>query len=136
MAFKDGYVKGFAEAVKGANAGDTKTVDVILLKAAAQPELADKTIKAEIKVNEVKTTRPPEPTHELMHEFGAHSIDQLRERIRVALERRLEYQQRQAARQQVLSHIHAAASSVQVWIMPTNEEIIVARQAKELLQRG
>lgn len=32
--------------------------------------------------------------------------------------------------------IHAAASRVQLWIMPTNEEIIVARQAKELLQRG
>jgi acetate kinase len=35
--------------------------------------------------------------------------------------------------------IHAANSRVQLWIMPTNEEIIVARQAKELLasnQRG
>jgi acetate kinase len=32
--------------------------------------------------------------------------------------------------------IHAAASRVQLWIMPTNEELIVARQAKELLQAG
>ncbi len=31
--------------------------------------------------------------------------------------------------------IHAASSRVQVWIMPTNEEIVVARQAKELLER-
>jgi acetate kinase len=29
--------------------------------------------------------------------------------------------------------IHAATSRVQLWIMPTNEELIVARQAKELL---
>jgi acetate kinase len=29
--------------------------------------------------------------------------------------------------------IHAANSRVQLWIMPTNEELIVARQAKELL---
>jgi acetate kinase len=29
--------------------------------------------------------------------------------------------------------IHAPTSRVQVWIMPTNEEIVVARQAKELL---
>lgn len=29
--------------------------------------------------------------------------------------------------------IHAAQSRVQLWIMPTNEEIVVARQAKELL---
>ena len=30
--------------------------------------------------------------------------------------------------------IHAAGSVVQVWIVPTNEEIIVARQARELLE--
>ena len=29
--------------------------------------------------------------------------------------------------------IHAAASRTQIWIVPTNEELIVARQAKELL---
>lgn len=29
--------------------------------------------------------------------------------------------------------IHAANSRVQIWIMPTNEEIIIARQAKEML---
>jgi acetate kinase len=30
--------------------------------------------------------------------------------------------------------IHATASRVQLWVVPTNEEIIVARQAQELLQ--
>ncbi len=30
--------------------------------------------------------------------------------------------------------LHATASRVQVWIMPTNEEIVVARQAKALLE--
>ena len=32
--------------------------------------------------------------------------------------------------------IHAPTSRVQVWIMPTNEELVVARQAKELLASG
>lgn len=31
--------------------------------------------------------------------------------------------------------IHAGASRVQLWIMPTNEELIVARQTKELLSK-
>ncbi len=31
--------------------------------------------------------------------------------------------------------IHRADSRVQIWIMPTNEELIVARQTKELLER-
>jgi acetate kinase len=30
--------------------------------------------------------------------------------------------------------IHAAASRVQIWTMPTNEELIVARQAKAFLE--
>jgi acetate kinase len=30
--------------------------------------------------------------------------------------------------------IHAATSRVQIWIMPTNEEIVVARQSKALLE--
>jgi acetate kinase len=33
------------------------------------------------------------------------------------------------------SRIESAASSAAIWVMPTNEELIVARQAKELLQR-
>ena len=32
--------------------------------------------------------------------------------------------------------IHSADSRVQLWIMPTNEELVVARQAKELLSGG
>lgn len=128
VAFKDGFIKGFADAVKGAKAGDTKSAEVTLLKSAAQPELAEKKLTANIKVNEVKTTRQPEPTHELMHEFGVHSVEQLRERIRVALERRLEYQQRQSARQQVLSHIAAAAT----WELPND---LLMRQARAALGR-
>jgi acetate kinase len=32
------------------------------------------------------------------------------------------------------SPIHASSSHIQVWVVPTNEELIVARQVKELLQ--
>jgi acetate kinase len=32
--------------------------------------------------------------------------------------------------------IHSATSSVQLWIMPTNEELVVARQVKESLERS
>jgi acetate kinase len=34
------------------------------------------------------------------------------------------------------ARVHAADSRVQVWIMPTNEELVVARQAKALLEAG
>ncbi|MBI1901137.1 MAG: acetate/propionate family kinase [Planctomycetia bacterium] len=32
--------------------------------------------------------------------------------------------------------IHAAASRTQIWVIPTNEELIVARQARELLEKA
>ena len=32
--------------------------------------------------------------------------------------------------------ISAAASRVQIWVVPTNEELIVARQAAQLLSEG
>ena len=40
------------------------------------------------------------------------------------------------ARGEAESRIDALGSRVQLWIMPTNEELIVARQAKELLEAG
>jgi acetate kinase len=33
------------------------------------------------------------------------------------------------------SHVHGLGSRVQIWIMPTNEELVVARQAKALLEK-
>jgi acetate kinase len=32
------------------------------------------------------------------------------------------------------SSLHAATSRVQIWVVPTNEEIVVARQAKQFLE--
>lgn len=47
---------------------------------------------------------------------------------------RLDPARNAAARGEVC--VSAAGSRVQVWVVPTNEELIVARQAKELLQAG
>ena len=32
--------------------------------------------------------------------------------------------------------IHSSSSRVQIWTMPTNEEIVVARQSRDLLAGG
>src|SRR5439155_10658830 len=49
LAFKDGLVRNFAEAVKGAKAGDTRIVDVELSSAAAG-NLGGKTVKATLEI--------------------------------------------------------------------------------------
>ncbi len=128
LAFKDAVAPRFAEQVQGANAGDTRTVDVEVSTAAADADLRGKTVQATFEIKDVKTLRLPELTHEFLHTFGVHSADELHELVRVVLQRRLEYTQRQSAREQVLEHINAAAS----WQLPQD---LLMRQARKAMAR-
>jgi trigger factor len=128
LAFKDGIAENFAEQVKGAKAGDTREVDIQLSSAVADPALRGQSVKATLTIKDIKTVVLPELTHEFLHTFGVHSADQLRELIQVLLQRRLEHQQRQAARQQVMEHITAASS----WELPPD---LLRRQAHRAMAR-
>jgi trigger factor len=128
LAFKDAVAPRFAEQVRGANPGDKKVVDITLSTAAADADLRGKTVQATFEIKDVKTLRLPELTHEFLHTFGVHAADELHELVRVVLQRRLEYTQRQSAREQVLQHINAAAS----WELPRD---LLMRQARKAMAR-
>jgi len=128
LAFKDAVAERFGEQMQGASAGASRRVDVTMSENAADPAVRGTTIQATFEVKDVKSMRLPELTHELLHHFGVHSPEQLRERIRVLLKWRLEYQQRQSAREQVLARIAAASD----WQLP---EDLLARQARKALAR-
>jgi trigger factor len=128
LAFKDGIAPRFAEQVKGANAGDTRVVDIQLSQAVGDEALRGQTVLATLDIKDVKTLRLPELTHEFLHTFGVHSPEQLHELVEVLLKRNLEHQQRQAARQQVLAQITAAAS----WDLPRE---LLMRQASRAMSR-
>ena len=128
LAFKDAVAPRFAEQVQGANPGDARTVDVQISTAAADADLRAKTVQATFEIKDVKTLRLPELTHEFLHTFGVHSADELHELVRALLQRRLEYTQRQGAREQVLAHIAAAAT----WELPRD---LLMRQARKAMAR-
>ncbi len=128
LAFKDGIANHFAAQVKGAKAGETRVVDIQLSSAVADPSLRGQAVKATLNIKDVKKVILPELTHEFLHNFGVHTPEQLRELIQVLLQRRLEHQQRQAARQQVMEHIIAAAS----WDLPPD---LLRRQAHRAMAR-
>lgn len=114
LAFKDGIVKRFHDAVKGVKPGETRVVDIELGSNAAGG-LGGLTVKGTIEVKDVKTIRLPELTPEFVEQaFGLTSPDQLDEMIKAALERNLEFEQRRQARLQVLNHIAAAST----WDLP------------------
>jgi trigger factor len=128
LAFKDGVAERFAEQVRGSKAGDTRLVDITMSDATADANLRGKKVQANLEVKDVKKLRLPELTHEFLHNFGVHTVDQLREQIRVLLQRRLEYTQRQSAREQVLAQIAAASA----WQLPQD---LLMRQARKTLAR-
>jgi trigger factor len=128
LVFKDGIAERFGEQTRGAKAGDQREIDITLSDAAASPELRGQSVQANLSIKDVKTIRLPELTHDFLHMFGVHSEDQFHERVRVLLEKRLEYQQRQSAREQVLGQIASASS----WELPRD---LLMRQARKHLAR-
>lgn len=128
LAFKDGVADKFGAQIKGAKPGETRNVDITLSDAVADETLRNQTVQASFLVKDVKTVQLPEITHELCHEFGVHSEEQLKELIRAVLDRRLDYEQRQAARRQVLAQIGEASK----WDLPQD---LLMRQARNALRR-
>ncbi|HEV3204361.1 MAG TPA: trigger factor [Gemmataceae bacterium] len=128
LAFKDGVAEKFGEETTGAKAGDNRPVEIKISDAAADPGLRGKTLQASFAIKDVKMLRLPELTHEFLHEFAVHTVDQFRERIRVLMQRKLEYMQRQSAREQVLNEIAAAST----WDLPQD---LLIRQARKAFQR-
>jgi trigger factor len=128
LALKDGVAEDFGKQVAGAKAGDTRTVDIKLSDAVANPALRGQTVKATFDIKDIKTVRMPEITEELLEQFGVHTEEQLRELIRVVLNRRLEYLQRQSARQQVINLVAEKA------LTDLPQDLLV-RQARRAIQR-
>jgi trigger factor len=128
LALKDGVAEDFGKQMTGAKAGDTKTVDIKLSDAVANQALRGQTVKATFKIHDVKTVRLPELTPDILDQFGVSSEAQLDELLRVVLQRRLEYLQRQSARQQVINLVAEQALSE----LPQD---LLVRQARRALQR-
>jgi trigger factor len=129
VTFKDGVANKFAQQTVGAKAGDKRTVDIRMTDAVADESLKGQTVQATLEVKDVKEQRLPELTEAFLQEhMGVRTEDQLRERVRLMLERRLEYAQRQAARDQVMQQIAAASD----WQLPQD---LLLRQAKRALGR-
>lgn len=128
LALRDGVAKRFGKEMAGAKAGESRTVKIELSDAVANPQLRGETVEANFTVKDVKTVRLPEVTEELLDEFGVHTVEQLDELIRVVLDRRLEYAQRQSARNQIIAKVGDEA------IRELPQELLM-RQARRAMQR-
>ena len=128
LAFSDGVAPDFGAKMKGVQAGEERTLEIHLSPALANANLRGKTVQGTFKVSAVQTVKEPELSDAFFAVMGVANLEQLREKIRVSLQRQLEYEQRRSAREQVLAHIGAAAT----WDLPND---LLHRQAAQALNR-
>ena len=128
LAFRDGVAEKFIEQIGGAKPGDTRDVDIKLSSVVTNEALAGKIVKAKVTVKGLQTLELPELTGEILSAFGCKNEDQFRELGEVVLKRRLDYQQRQSSRNQILELIAGSTN----WELPQD---LLRRQAKKALSR-
>ena len=115
LSFRDGKVERFDKLMKGVKAGETKEGEAKLTADAPNEALRGKTIRAIFEVLEVKKLEMPTLTPALLEELGNFKSEQeLREAVKDTLTRRLQYEQQQRTRQQVLAALTVAAD----WDLP------------------
>jgi trigger factor len=129
LALSDGVADDFGAKLEGAKPGDERTVDITLSQELGVAALRGRKVQATFLVKDVKTIKPPELTRDLLEElFGVSTEEGFEVFVRVLLNRRLEYAQRQEARQQVLEQIASSAD----WELPQD---MLRRQARTTLAR-
>ncbi len=127
LSLTDGKVEGFDKLVGGATAGDRREGKVALSENVIDQSLRDKEIDVEIEVLEVKKLELPELNDEFLDELGGFETEgDLRDAIQADLERQLEYQQQQQARQEVTALLTQGAD----WKLPS--EMLKHQAGREL----
>ena len=121
-------IPGFEEALVGAGAGETRTVELKFPADYGSPELAGQDASFEVTVKEVKRKELPELGEDFASEAGFDDVDELREDIRARLteadEGRVEAEFRQAA-------LDAAVASAGMQLTPA----LIEARAREMWER-
>jgi trigger factor len=128
LQFPDGQIEGFDRLLTGATPGTTVSTQVTISSEAESVEMRGESIDVSITVSRVKRLELPELNAAFLGRFEMDTIDDLRAQIRNMLSRQVSFEQRQAARRQVLEKITESAT----WDLP---EQLVRKQVENALRR-
>ncbi len=121
-------IEGFEQALVGAGAGESRTLELSFPGDYGRAELAGRAASFEVKLKEVKRKQLPDVDDDLAIDTGFDTVAELREDIRRRLleveERRVESEFREAA-------LDAAAEHAQVQVPPA----LVEGRAREMWER-
>jgi trigger factor len=128
LRFADTQIAEFDKLMQGVRPGDVRQATTAISVEASTIELRGEPVTIHFEIADVKRLRLPQLDQEFFEQVGVESEADLRRNIREVLERQATYEQRQAARRQVLEKITAAAD----WDLP---ESLVKRQVENALRR-
>ncbi|MCR9197234.1 MAG: trigger factor [Planctomycetaceae bacterium] len=128
LRFQDAMLEGFDKLLDGAAAGDSRTAEVTISVQSSIVEMRGESVGVEFAVKEVREHVAPELDKEFLDQVNVETAEELDEQIRSALERQVDFQQRQKTREQVLEKITDSAD----WDLP---ESLVQQQTENALRR-
>jgi trigger factor len=130
LSFRDGKLDGFDELMEGVKPGETRSGTAELSEDAPNPAIRGQEVEAQFEVLEVKKLELPELTEEFISQLGDFADEgELRDAVRDNLQRQLEYEQHQRAREQITSKLTVSAD----WELPPD---LLERQSQRELQRA
>lgn len=128
LRYSDGTIPAFGEALTGARPGETRRTEARMGTSVQDPALRGATLAIDVRLHDVKEVRPPELTTAFLNSLGFNSLAELREAVRETLGRRVEAQQRQVLRQQIVDQLLAQTP----FDLPAD---MVAREEASTIQR-
>lgn len=137
LRFKDGSIPRLGDALVGARPGETRKAESKLGTSVAEPALRGATVTVEIRLHDLKQMRLPEINPAFLNSIGFASIEELREAVHDALKRRIETQQRQALRRQIVDHLLAQTPfDLPADLVRREEQSTIRRLVMELRKEG
>jgi trigger factor len=137
LRFQDGTIPKVGEVLIGVKPGEVREADAQIGSSSVDPTLRGQTIRVRFQVNDLKQLRLPEVDSAFLDSIGFESLEELREGVRAALERRLETEQRQAVRRQVLDTLlQQTPFDLPADLVSRQERSTIRRLVMELRQGG
>jgi trigger factor len=137
LRFRDGSIPGLGEALVGARPGETRNAEAKLGTSTGEAALRGATVPVELRLHDLKQMRLPEINPAFLNSIGFASIEELREAVQDALKRRIETQQRQALRRQIVDHLLAKTPfDLPSDLVDREEKSTIRRLVMELRKEG
>lgn len=128
LRFEDGEITDFDKLLAGAKVGDTREASLTISREAENVAMRGEKVQVQFEVLEIHRVQLPEINRALLQRVGVETVDELRLEVEQALQRQVQYDQRQAVRRQVLDKITESAT----WELP---EDLVLKQVENAMYR-